>query len=155
MIRKGRFAQDETAGNKTEAGSFFNDLRQQDNAMAPEKKSEDAQTNLDDDMVKLVAYTIVSLKRDKEKVMEEGEGTILVKDRMTSKTFTAWIIGKYFQEKKDVLNKEYSGEDKEDELKALLKYLRVHYVVSYRWPRQPLEYEEREIAVLEGIRNKI
>jgi hypothetical protein len=36
-----------------------------------------------------------------------------------------------------------------------LKYLRVYYVVSHRWPREPMKFEEREIGVLRGIRNNL
>ncbi len=112
---------------------------------APDKQSEDALTNLDDDTVKLVAYTIVSLRRDDEKVMEGGAGEITVPDRMTRKAFTAWIIAKFLQETKIC----------DEELEPHLKYLRVYYVVSYRWPRQPLKFEEREIDALEQIRDSI
>ena len=112
---------------------------------AAEKQSGDPLTNLEDDCVKLVAYTIVSLKRDKEKIMEEGEGSEIVTERMTSKAFTAWIIAKYLQNTKIP----------EEKLKPHLKYLRVYYVVSHRWPRQPMEFEERQMDALEKIRNKM
>lgn len=104
-----------------------------------------ALTNLEDDAVKLVAYTIVSLRRDHETVMEGGEGTIVVTDQMTPDAFTASIIAKYLQETKvpkAMLDKH-------------LKYLRVYYVVSHRWPREPVEFEERQIAALQTIRNTI
>jgi len=40
--------------------------------------------DLEDEMVKLVAYTIVSVRRDAEHVMPEGEGTFIVTDSMNN-----------------------------------------------------------------------
>ena len=100
-----------------------------------------ALTNLEDEMVKLVAYTIVSLRRGHEKIMEGGEGSVIVTDSMTGKAFTAWILGRYLQETKVPRKK----------LRLELKYLRVYYVVSHRWPRQPLEFEQKEVALLRQI----
>jgi len=110
-------------------------------ATVDEKQAAAALYNLEDEMVKLVAYTIVSLRRGHEKIMEGGEGSVIVTDNMTGKAFTAWIIGKYLQETKVPRKK----------LRLELKYLRVYYVVSYRWPRQPLEFEQKEVALLREI----
>jgi len=118
--------------------------------------------NLNDDTVKLIAYSIVSLKRDRECVMPEGEGSVIVTDDMTAETFTSWIIAKYIQKRTreveaqvkkepDVRRKSEIREAVEKELTENHKYLRVYYVVSNRWPREPAEFEEREIARLEEI----
>jgi len=32
-----------------------------------------------------------------------------------------------------------------------LKYLRVYFVVSTRWPREPMKFEERQIDVVRSI----
>jgi len=100
--------------------------------------------SLNDDMVKLVAYTIVSIKRDAEKVMPGGSDTIVVTDRMTTEAFTTWVIAQY-------LKKEDYQKLSEEEQRAHSKYLRVDYAVSRRWPRQPLEYEERQVSALKRI----
>ena len=47
-----------------------------------------------------------------------------------------------------------SGEEREKRARAERKYLRVHYVVSQRWPRQPLKFEERETEALSEIRER-
>ena len=155
--------------------------------------------NLNDDMVKLVAYAIVSVRRGHERILEGGEGTLLVKGKMTADSFTSFIIGRYLQ-------KEVSKDDKEEAIKELVKaldrylrkasdgdarkfaelfrtylqealtdkqrnetqpkqlrripdedrrFLRVHFVVSNRWAREPEKFEEEQIAVLEEIRHAI
>ena len=153
--------------------------------------------NLNDDMVKLVAYAIVSVRRGHERILEGGEGTLLVKGKMTAESFTSFIIGRYLQQ-------EVSKDDKKEAIKALIKaldrylrkgangdtrkfaeqlrtflqealtdknetqpkqlrriededrrFLRVHFVVSNRWPREPEKFEEEQIAVLEEIRQAI
>src|SRR5215469_13605328 len=59
---------------------------------------ENALTNLEDDTVKLVAYTIVSLKRDDERIMDGGQASVIVKERMTGTAFIGWILAKYLQQ---------------------------------------------------------
>lgn len=112
-----------------------------------------ALTSLEDDTVKLVAYTIVSLKRGHEKIMEGGEGSVIVTDNMKGKAFVLWIIAKYLQEEIDVSGKKVRRGDLIP--KNELKYLRVYYVVSNRWPRQPLEFEHKQVEVLKEIRDEM
>lgn len=106
--------------------------------------------DLDDEMVKLVAYTIVSIKRDAERVMPKGGGTVVVTERMTAESFAAWRIA------------EYLASDAYRDLAAAeklppgdRKHLRVDYVVSRRWPRQSQGFERRQLAALEGIRREL
>src|ERR1051326_9146099 len=102
--------------------------------------------DLGDDEVKLVAYTIVSIKRGEERVMPGGEGTLVVTDSMSRESFVTWIVAKYMQSEK-FREDAYPGADWE-EFERLArgerKYFRVHYVVSQRWPRQPLKFEEQQ-----------
>jgi hypothetical protein len=76
--------------------------------------------NLNDDMVKLVAYAIVSVRRGHERILDGGEGTLLVIGKMTADSFTSFIIGRYLQ-------KEVS-DDKEAAINELItaldRYLR-------------------------------
>lgn len=155
--------------------------------------------NLNDNMVKLVAYAIVSVRRGHERILDGGEGTLLVTGKMTADSFTSFIIGRYLQQ-------EVSKDDKEEAIKELIKalgrylrngangdarkfaelfrtylqdaltdkepsdvqpkklrripdedrrFLRVHFVVSNRWAREPEKFEEKQIAVLEEIRQAI
>lgn len=105
-----------------------------------------ATDSLDDELVKLVAYTIVSVKRGDERVMPGGMGTLIVTDSMSREAFVAWIIARYLQ------SKAYVALDRSEKLsRDDRKYLRVDYAVGRRWPREPLEFEERQIEVLEQI----
>lgn len=123
-----------------------------------EKKSESALTSLEDDTVKLVAYSIVSLRRGHERILDGGEGSVIVTDRMTGKEFMSWIVAKYLQQEVDVPGQPGKKQRRGDP-KLLpaeeLKYLRVYYVVSNRWPREPLEFEEKQVRVLKEIRDEI
>jgi hypothetical protein len=106
--------------------------------------------SLDDDMVKLVAYTIVSVRRDEEQVMpgEFARDQIIVLDRMTEEQVVALIIARYTSSQE---YQDFTPEFKE----AHAKYLRVYYVVTRRWPREPLRAEEREIKILQEISSRI
>jgi hypothetical protein len=106
--------------------------------------------DLDDEMVKLVAYTIVSIQRDRERVMKRGAGTVVVTESMTPEAFSAWRISEY------LASDEYEELDEKDKLgPSEEKYLRVDYVVSRRWPRQSRGFERRQLAVLDEIREAL
>lgn len=110
--------------------------------------------SLRDDMVKLVAYTIVSIRRDAERVMPEGEGTIVVTDNMSGQAFATWMIARYIQKRLKGVKPD-AKKKLEKELDTDRQYMRVYYVVSCRWPREPMKFEERQIAVLDQIRDSI
>jgi hypothetical protein len=124
-------------------------------AIDPETGAQSALTDLTDDNVKLVAYTIVSLKRDKERIMEGGKDSMIVIDNLTDEAFVGSILAKYLQQ--SVPDPANPGKTilRSQLYKKELKYLRVYYVVSHRWPREPIKFEEREIDVLQGIRNNL
>lgn len=106
--------------------------------------------DLDDETVKLVAYTIVSIQRDRERVMKKGAGTVVVTERLSAEAFASWRIAEY------LASDDYKGLDEEDRLgPSEEKYLRVDYVVSRRWPRQSRAFERRQLAALEGIRDAL
>jgi hypothetical protein len=105
-------------------------------------------SSLNDDKVKLIAYTIVSLKRGKERIMPKGSGQMLVTENMDGRTFASWMIARYLQ------SKDYQDLDECEKVsKGDEKYLRVDYVVRRRWPRQPLKFEERQVELLREIGN--
>ena len=99
-------------------------------------------TNLSGDQVKLVRYTIVSVDRDRERKLEEGE--ILVTDDLTPDGFASWRIAAYFQRPD---HEPIPHEEK--------KFLRVCYRVLCRWHRESLHYQERQLDELRGIREAI
>jgi hypothetical protein len=112
-------------------------------------------TKLDDEMVKLVAYTIVSLLRDKEIIMPKGKDQVLVVDSMTPEQFVAQIIAHY-TESKDYLPDPVTNIGlSEEQFRENQRYLRVYYVVSQRWPREPMKFEERQIRTLEEIKDSM
>ena len=109
-----------------------------------------ADVNLDDEMVKLVAYTIVSLKPDHEDVM--GGGETIVAKKMSGDDFTSWMLAKYVQ---SIYPKEEAKQGRAAPSSEDLKYLRVYFVVSTRWPREPRRFEKQQIDILQGIEQRI
>lgn len=108
-------------------------------------------TNLSDDMVKLVRYTIVSIERDHERIIHHDEE--IVTDNLTDDAFASWMIASYLQSK---VYKRRVDEDPDNRVKHdHKKNLRVCYEVLCRWPKQDRKYEKRQLEVLEGIREAI
>jgi hypothetical protein len=126
-------------------------------------------TNLNDDMLKLVRYKILFIKRDYEYAFPEQEE--LVYDNMTDSAFTAWKIAEFIQsldrtevpekwlkkvppypaDRKKVGDKEYIHRlDESDK-----KFLRVYFEVLQRYAREKLKYEEDQLDALRGIREAI
>ena len=129
--------------------------------------------DLRDDMLKLVRYKVLFVKREYEHAFREEED--LVSENMDAAAFTAWKVaefiqglkredtrvpdkwlkyhgGKYVKEVdingvKTLVLKELPHDDK--------KYLRVYYEVLDRYPRERFKYEERQIEVLEEIRDNL
>lgn len=97
-------------------------------------------TNLSDDMVKLVRYSIVSIERDDERILVDGAEK-LFDDNVDGEAFATWVTSDLARERG------LSNEDR--------KYLRVSYEVLDRWPKQDREYERRQLEVLEGIRDRL
>jgi|ERR1051326_5910445 hypothetical protein len=123
-----------------------------------ENKAASALTSLEDDTVKLVAYTIVSLKRGRERILDGGQGSVIVTDNMTGKAFMSWILAKYMQQKIDdpaQPGKKVRRGDPRLLPRDELKYLRVYYVVSTRWPRESLKFEQSQVSILREIRDEM
>ncbi|HBL30311.1 MAG TPA: hypothetical protein DD490_26045 [Acidobacteria bacterium] len=110
-------------------------------------------TNLNDDMVKLVRYTILTIQRDDEHVLGDprngqknltmARGEKVVTDSMSEEAFSNWVITDYLRQpgREDI---------KDDEER---KYLRVCYEVLGRWAKQDRKYEKRQLETLQGIQN--
>ena len=123
--------------------------------------------DLHDDMLKLVRYKVLFVRREYEYAFPEQED--LVSDNMDGSAFTAWKIAEFIQDlhrqttrvplkwkdknypPRDFIKDGYlNGIPHEDK-----KYLRVYYEVLERYPREKFKYEEQQIKVLEDIRDRL
>jgi hypothetical protein len=123
--------------------------------------------DLRDDMLKLVRYKVLFVKREYEHAFPERED--LVSDNLDGPAFTAWKVAEFIQQlgrgetpvPRKWADKGYPaaehrrggallGLDEEDK-----KYLRVYYEVLERYPREKFKYEEQQIRVLEQIRDAL
>jgi hypothetical protein len=123
--------------------------------------------DLRDDMLKLVRYKVLFVKREYEHAFPEQED--LVSDNMDGSAFTAWKVAEFIQQlgrgetavphkwgEKGYPSAAYRrdgallGLDEEDK-----KYLRVYYEVLERYPREKFKYEEQQVRVLEQIRDEL
>jgi hypothetical protein len=123
--------------------------------------------DLHDDMLKLVRYKILFVKRDYEEVLLPDKEE-LVSENTDASGYTAWKVAEFIQNLTKApipekwLEKKYPRDatretapkinklDEDDK-----KYLRVYYEVLARYPRERFRYEERQIEVLEQIRDKM
>jgi hypothetical protein len=138
------------------------------------KKEAGMDRDLRDDMLKLVRYKVLFVKREYEHAFPERED--LVSENMDGAAFTAWKVAEFIQELqlgetrvpekwrkygggKCVEERGGSGGGKWLVLKDLphedKKYLRVYYEVMDRYPREKFKYEEQQIRVLEEIRDEL
>lgn len=108
--------------------------------------------NLADEQLKLVAYTIVFAKPGRKgRIMPGGQGQILIDESLTEQQFIARLLASYLQpEDGDAPNLDGIFETPRDR-----QYLKVHYVVSTRWPKEPLEADARQSEALEVIRDRL
>lgn len=130
-------------------------------------------TNLSDDMLKLVRYKILFVKRDYEHAFPEVEE--LVPDNTTATAYTGWKIAEFVQSlgngKTEIPGKWSDGYPTDKDEKGNFKYkkngkliglpeddkkyLRVFFEVLDRYVREKFKYEEEQIDVLKEIRDKI
>lgn len=124
--------------------------------------------DLRDDMLKLVRYKILYVRREYEVTFPERED--IVSDNMDGDAFTAWKVAEFIQElahgttpvPAKWADKNYPEDYRSPDGKYLTgiphedkKYLRVYYEVLERYPREKFKYEEQQIRVLEEIRDKV
>ncbi len=99
------------------------------------ERSKMADTNLNDSMVKLVEYTVVSVERGNERVLTGPEmQLIVVTDDLTGNAFSNARV------------MELSASPKVD-----AKSVRVYYNVLDRWPKEDLKKDERQVGYLAEI----
>jgi hypothetical protein len=128
-------------------------------------KEREMDRDLRDDMLKLVRYKVLFVKREYEHAFREQED--LVSENMDGSAFTAWKVAEFIQglaaKKTNVptkWGKTYpEGYRTGDVLIGLpdedKKYLRVYFEVMDRYPREKFKYEEEQISVLEDIRDEL
>jgi len=144
------------------------DTRIAESTIATQIKEKNAMDrDLHDDMLKLVRYKILFVKREYEYAFPEEED--LVSDNLDAMAFTAWKVAEFIQklEAKDStiripakwgtypteiyrrggFLRGFPEEDK--------KYLRVYFEVLDRYSREKFKYEEQQIRVLEQIRDTL
>jgi len=121
--------------------------------------------DLHDDMLKLIRYKVLFVKREYEHAFEEQED--LVSENMDGSAFTAWKVAEFIQglaAKKTTVPAKWGKTYPEgyrigDVLIGLpdedKKYLRVYFEVMDRYQREKFKYEEEQISVLEGIREEL
>jgi hypothetical protein len=137
-----------------------------------EEKTKMADRDLRDDMLKLVRYKILFVKRDYEHVFKEVEE--LVHDNTDGASYTAWKIAEFIQslgkDSEIKVPKSWDDYPKREETKPnqyteqkgtdlMLtgipeddkKYLRVFYEVLDRYARERFKYEEEQIDILRDI----
>lgn len=103
--------------------------------------------NLNDDLVKMVSYSIACIQRGNERVMACNRCKVF-SDNMDACAFETWIISEYIQEW-HALHPDARC------FPCDSKFLRVSYEVQGRWPKQDLHYEEKELDRLAGIERAI
>src|SRR5947207_272921 len=123
--------------------------------------------DLRDDLLKLVRYKILFVRREYEVAFPEQED--IVSDNMDGDAFSAWKVAEFIQDlhrgetpvparwedqnyppPEFRKNGHLTGIPHEDK-----KYLRVYFQVLERFPREKFKYEEQQIRVLEEIRDKV
>jgi hypothetical protein len=145
----------------------------EDDAQTNPKETRDmSDTDLSgENILKLVRYKILFIKRDYEHAFQEVEE--LVSDNTDETGYTAWKIAEFIQRlaKRETRVpgswKSYPVNEPPPTLPyrdgdILLglpekdkKFLRVYYEVLHRYDRESFRYEERQIEVLEEIRDRL
>lgn len=101
-------------------------------------------------MVKLIGYNIVSLEYGNEQVVKQGEGTMIVVERMSREQFVNYAIAKWLDEVGKLPEK-----DRKQALKLDPSTLDVHFVVVRRWPRRNPKFDERRNEALDQVRQAL
>jgi len=134
-----------------------------------EEKTMAEMDSRNEDYLKLYRYKILFVKRDLEHAFPEKEE--LVSENTDTAGYTAWKLAEFIQDLPSIetprkwQDKKYPPADLASPPRAPgmiyalpeddKKYLRVYYEVLERYPRERFRYEERQIEVLEQIRDKM
>jgi hypothetical protein len=162
----GEISVSRTGDVRTRASETF-DAHHQEHEPRAERTEEQPDTDLSDDMLKLVRYKVLFVKRGYEVAFPEKEE--FVSDNVSDTTFIGWKLAEFTQHLDEIevprtwREKEYpkpvGGNGPDGMIHSLpeedKKYLRVFYEVMARYTRNKLNHRKRELDVLEGIRNAI
>jgi hypothetical protein len=102
----------------------------------------------DQGMIKLIQYSIVSIKRCAEELLCQGE--IIERTDMSDEALATWLVALYIQgDLKQCPPRKLDRDDK--------RYLRVYHRVLQEWPRQKDDCcdDNREVTALHEIRDAI
>jgi len=142
------------------------DSNGKNNVFSDSDRDRDRSRDLGGEDLKLVRYKVIFVKRDYEVAFPEREE--LVADNLNDTDFTAWKIAEFIQHLDEEpvprswrdknYPRSYDGEtdprvryiDEGDK-----KYLRVYFEVMTRYEREEFHHDEREVGVLEEIRDAI
>jgi hypothetical protein len=103
------------------------------------EKPKMADTNLNDEMVKLVEYTILTIERGREEFLEQGRA--LVTDDLTGDAFPNARIAEWTKKNPGRISEH--GNATGDGIRA--STLRVYYNVLDRWPKEDLKKDEKTV----------
>jgi hypothetical protein len=136
--------------------------------------------DLRDDMLKLVKYRVLFVKREYETAFFEHEDVI--EDNLDASALTAWKMAefaKHLEEHGEHIPRKWGDvyppkdnrgyfdhadgkwvkDDKGHHFNGLpaedKKYLRLSFEVLERYPRERFKYEEQQIRILEQMRDKL
>lgn len=112
-------------------------------APAPPEPPARDDRDLQDGDLKLVRYTLVSLRRCEERILPGGTGEVMVQGGTTADSFAARIIAEYLQPDEGTGRGIPPGEE---------RYLRVYWQVLARWP---LKCKSKKTDALKGIRDAL
>lgn len=124
---------DPTAAGAPSAGSAANSRKES------EMGNRDYDCGTEECTLRLIEYTIVSIKRGRERILEYKQE--IVRDTMTRCEFDTWVVLQYAEKHR------IPPEDQ--------KYLRVCSQVKCTWEKQALYYEERQLDILSEISAKL
>lgn len=99
-------------------------------------------TDLRDDMVKLVSYSIVCIERGRERALVCNECRVF-SENLDDCDFDTWVVAEYIDE--------WQCSHQGRRFPCNKKDLRVVHTVLGRWPKQDLHYEEKQLRRLAGI----
>lgn len=124
---------DPTAAGTPSAGSAANFRKES------EMGNRDCDCGVDDCTLRLIQYTIVTIKPGEERILHKDQ--ILVREVMTQCEFDTVVVAEYLS--------------RASIAPADRRYLRVWSEILETWQKQSLHYEEKQLFILQEIANRI
>ncbi len=158
---------DQSDLTSSKTGSVTGGVTKDGAATIHKEEREMPDRNLSDDMLKLVRYKVLFVKRDYETAFPEREE--LVPDNMTDTAYTAWKIAEFIQSlnmketkipakwgRQYPRNEEHKPPHRDNVTlfgfpEGDKKWLRVYYEVLDRYVREDLQFEQEQLDALKDI----